>query len=176
MHPRLHDHMNRRRPEPGSPGSVIQELKDGTYLANARTRARRRRNPWNLILVPLGFGSIIILNVALFRLVWTFHTYFYPTHRLHDFWQRGISLETFIPSFLMVFALTPGSIALGLVLTNVTVWLIPPARRTFDQEAVGYPGTDFGGATRGLWSVALWALPIGTAIALASAYCLRSLK
>jgi hypothetical protein len=126
--------------------------------------------------LPLGFGSIIVVNVVLFRLVWAFHTYFYPSHRLHDFWQSGISLKSFIPSFLMVFALTPGSVAAGLVLTDFMAWLIPPARRTFDAEAAGYPGTDFLSATRGLWSLARWALSIGTAIALASAYFLRSLR
>ena len=109
-------------------------------------------------------------------LVRAFHTFFYPSHRLHDFWQSGISLKSFIPSFLMVFALTSGSIAAGLVLTNVMAWSIPPARHTFDAEAVGYPGTDFRSATRGLWSLARWALPIGIAIALASAYRLKSLK
>jgi len=126
-------------------------------------------------LVPLGFGSSIIVNVVLFGLVWAFHVYFYPSHRLHDFWQSRISLKSFIPSFFMVFALTPGSIATGLVLTNIVACLIAPARRTFDKDAVGYPGTDFRSATRGLWSFARWALPIGIAIALASAYCLRSL-
>jgi hypothetical protein len=168
--------MNRRKPEPGSPGSVIQEVKDRTYLKNALGRARRRRSPWNLILVPIGFGSIILVNLVLFRLVWAFHVLFYPSHRLHDFWQRGISLKSFIPSFLMVFALSPGSMATGLVLTNLIVWSIPPARHTFDAEAVGYPGTDFRSATRGLWSIARWALPIGIAIALASAYALTTLK
>jgi hypothetical protein len=155
---------------------VIQELKDHKYLVNALYRARRRRSPWNLILVPLSFGSIIAVNVVLFGLVWAFHVHFYPSHRLHDFWQSHISLKSFIPSFSMVFALTPGSIATGLALTNIVARLIPPARRTFDAEAVGYPGTDFRSATRGLWSIARWALPIGIAIALASAYCLKSLN
>ena len=46
--------------------------------------------------------------------VWAFHGHFYPTHHLQDFWPRGISLTSFVPSFLMVFALTPGSIGAGL--------------------------------------------------------------
>ena len=166
----------RLRREPGSLGSAIDELKAGTFTANARLRAQRRRSPWNLILIPLGFGYIIGVNYLLFRIVWAFHTLFYPSHELHAFWQSGITLASFIPSFLMVFALTPGSIGAGLMIGNLLAWTVAPARRTFNAEARGYPGTDFRSAMRGLWSFVCVTLPAGMILALVSAYFLKSLK
>jgi hypothetical protein len=162
--------------EPGSLGSGLGELKAGTFAANARFRAQRRRSPWNLVLIPLGLGSVIAVNYLLFRVVWEVHTLFYPSHHLHDFWQRGITLGSFVPSFLMVFAPTPGSIGAGLMLGNLLAWTIPGARRTFNAEASGFPGTDFRSAMRGLWQWVCVTLPAGMVIALGSAYFLKSLK
>jgi hypothetical protein len=151
-------------------------LKAGTFFANARNRAKRRKSPWNLILIPLCLGSAIAINCGLFMVVWAFHTYFYPAHQLNDFWQPGISGKSFVPSFLMVFALLPGSIAAGFMVGNALAWLVAPARRTFEAEARGYPGTSFRAAMSGLFALAVIALPIGLVISLASAYFLPSLQ
>ena len=99
----------------------------------------------------------------------------YPDHRLQDFWRKGISFSSFVPSFLMVFAPMPGAIALGFALANCVAWLIPPARRVFEREAVGYPDTRFAEATTLLLKVTAWTLPPGLAVALFSAWVLRSL-
>jgi hypothetical protein len=105
-----------------------------------------------------------------------FHTLLYPNHELREFWRDGISFRAFVPSFLMVFAQTPGSIAAGLMLGDLLARLIPPARRAFDAEAQGFPGTSFQSAMRDLFGVLVWTLPIGLAIALAAAYSLESLR
>lgn len=145
------------------------------YVA-ARQRARRRRSPWNFILIPFGLVGWLGAWYGLFRLVWAFHVTLYPQHRLHDFWGKGVSLSSFIPSFLMVFALMPGAVCLGLALANCVAWLVGPARRAFDAEAVGHPGTSFGEATGILFKFAAFTLPAGLVVALLSAWALPSLR
>ena len=145
------------------------------YVA-ARSRAQRRHSFWNLILIPLGLSGLLGSWYGLFRLVWTFHVFLYPQHSLGNFWHKDISVSSFAPSFLMVFAVAPGALCLGLIFANCVSWLLPRARRVFDAESVGYPGTSFREATGALVKVALWAVPIGLVIALLSATLLRSLK
>ena len=113
---------------------------------------------------------------AVFRLTWAFHVMIYPDHRLQDFWREGIGISSFVLSLLMVFAPMPGAIAVGFALANCLAWLIPPARRVFDREALGYPGTGFAAATAALLKVAAWTLLPGMGLALFSAWMLHSLS
>ena len=153
---------------------LVQRVSE-RYTA-AQQRARRRRSPWNLILIPLALVGWLGTWYGLFRIVWVFHVTLYPQHRIQEFWQEGISLSSFLPSFLMVFALMPGAVCLGLVLANCAAWLVIPARRAFDREAVGHPGTRFGEATSTLLKFAALTLPAGLAVALLSAWALPSLR
>jgi len=141
----------------------------------ARERARRRRSLWNLLLVPLGLAGWLGIWYGLFRLTWAVHMMIYPDHRLQEFWRKGVSFSSFVPSFLMVFAPMPGALGLGLMVANRVAWLIPPARRAFEREAVGYPEAGYAEATAVVRKVAAWALPPGLAIALFSAWALRAL-
>lgn len=150
--------------------------KSAKCYAEATHRANRRKGPWNLILVPLCGGSAIAIGYALFRIVWRFHVAFYPDHQLRDFWQEGIALPSLVPSILMVLSLVPGSMATGFMLGNLLAWLITPARRVFDAEAQGFPGTGLAESMRGLFKMAVWTLPSGLAIAFAAAYSLKSLR
>ena len=145
------------------------------YLA-ARSRARRRHSTWNLFLVPVGLVGWFGTWYLLFRLVWTFHRLLYPQHLFRDFWCKGISFTSLVPSFLMLFAPAAGALCLGLVIANCLVWLIPPARRTLDAEAVGYPGTGFREANAALLRLAGWTIPTGMAIAIIAASVLRSIR
>jgi hypothetical protein len=139
-------------------------------------RAGRRKSPWNLILVPLCFGSAFLIGFALFRMVWVFHTLIYPGHVLKDFWRPGIGPRAFIPSMLMVWPLFPGALGAGFCVGNILAWFVGPARRTFEKEAQGHPGTDFKSGMKGLIRFTIWALPIGLAIALIAATSLTSLN
>jgi hypothetical protein len=147
-----------------------------TRYAAAQERARRRRSPWNLILVPLGLAAWLGTWYGLFRLVWAFHVTLYPAHRLQDFWPSGLGISSFVPSFLMVFGVAPGALSLGLVLANCAAWLVGPARRVFEGEAAGHHGTSFAEATSGLVKFVAFTLPAGLAVALLSAWALPSLR
>ena len=146
------------------------------WYAGAWHRAQRRRSPWNLILLPLGLAGWLGVWYWLFRLVWAFHVALYPKHKLQEFWHEGVSPSSFMLSFLMVFALVPGAVCLGLSLANCAAWLIAPARRTFEAESVGHRGTSFREATSALLKLAAWGLSAGLIIVLLAAWALGSLK
>jgi hypothetical protein len=136
------------------------------FYVNAKRGAQRRESAWNFLLFSLCFGGWLVCWYVLFQLVWTFHTAIYPEHQLTEFWPRGISAAGFVLSFLMMFSIAPAAMALGFMLGNILIWLIPLARRVLDAEARRYPGTSFAESMRGLFKICLWALPIGFAVAL----------
>src|SRR6266849_7630251 len=92
--------------------------KAAEYYVGARQRAKRRKSPWNVLLIPFCFGAFLGFWYLLFRLVWLFHSALYPSHQLREFWQDGVRLRSFVPSFLMVFALMPGALILGFMFGN----------------------------------------------------------
>jgi hypothetical protein len=146
------------------------------YYREARRLARRRKSAWNILLFLFCFGSGLALWYALFQLVWAFHVALYPEHRFDEFWRQGISTRNFAFSLLMMFAPVPGAMARGFILGNLMAWLIPPARRTLDAEAEGYPGTGFHDSMLGLARICLWTVPTGLCIAFIAAYSLSSLR
>lgn len=150
--------------------------KAAEYYAGARQRAKRRKSAWNALLILFCFGSWLAIWYGLFRVVWLFHVSIYPDHQLRDFWHEGISFRSFVPSFLMVFALMPVAMISGFMLGNSMLWLIAPIRRIFETEAHDYPGTSFRASMRGLFKFGVWVFPIGLAIAFLAAYFLRSLR
>ena len=149
--------------------------KAAAWFEGAQQRAQRRKSPWNVILLPLGLAAAGATWYGIFRLVWAFHIQWYPHHELHDFWGSGIGFRSFVPSFLMVFALTPGALCVGMAAANCLAWLVRPARRTFAEEAVGHPGTGFRESTVALFRLAAWVLALGFTVALLGACFLKSL-
>jgi len=131
---------------------------------------------WNVPLILFGFAAWLFIWFGLFRMVWWVHITLYPSHQLADFWQSGVSFGSFVLSFLMVFSLMPGSIVLGLILANLALWLIPPARQTFEKEAAGHPGTGFRHSIQRLFAVAIVTVPLGLILAVLAACCLKSLR
>ena len=146
------------------------------FYLNARRRSQRRKSAWNILLFLVCFGCWLACWYVLFWLVWTFHAAIYPEHQLGQFWPRGISAAGFLLSFLMMFSIAPAAMALGFMLGNILIWLIPPARRVLDAEAKGYLATSFVESMRGIFKFFVWALPIGFAVALTAAYLLNSLR
>ena len=146
------------------------------YYAGAQQRAQRRKSAWNLILIPLGGVAVIGVWYTFFRLVWLFHVTIYPDHQLQDFWQKGISFGSFVPSFLMVFAPAPAALIVGFMTGNLFGWLVSPARRAFQAEASDHPNMSFPATMRGLWKVSIWAVIFGLLIALVASAFLKSLR
>src|SRR4029077_742715 len=76
------------------------------------------------------------------------HVHFYPMHagRLSEFWPGGLSTRAFISSFLMAMPLFFPAVVIAGLLSNIVMWLIPPARRVMEREAAGDPEMTFRGA------------------------------
>jgi hypothetical protein len=144
------------------------------FYLNARRRAQRRKSAWNILLFLICFGCWLACWYVLSG--WCGHSTprFIQNISLSNF--RGISAAGFLLSFLMMFSIAPAAMALGFMLGNILIWLIPPARRVLDAEAKGYLGTSFVESMRGIFKFFVWALPIGFAVALTAAYLLNSLR
>jgi hypothetical protein len=110
--------------------------------------------------------------------MWFIHTIYYPEHinRLKEFWVEGISITSFISSFLLLMPLFFAAISLSAIISNYLVWIIPPLRKIFSKEAEGVKGTSFPEAMSGLFEVAKWMVPICLALSLIGALTLRTLR
>lgn len=62
--------------------------------------------------------------------------------------------RTELTKTLIVIPLLVASFPLGLLLANLTVWLLPPVRRFFVREAAGRPRGDFATANRDVLKLA----------------------
>lgn len=157
---------------------IADEVFSAGFLGRARLRARRRKSPWNLVLIPLFLGGAGAAGCAFFTLVWHVHTWIYPAHsgRLRDFWPRGLGFPAFASSFLLAVPPCIAAIPVGMILANLVAWCIPPARRAFRREAEGIPWASFGESMAGLAWISTLLVPIGLALGLVGAATLRSLK
>ncbi|MDP2939420.1 MAG: hypothetical protein Q8O13_05015 [Candidatus Omnitrophota bacterium] len=148
------------------------------YIQEARERAKRRKSPWNLILIPLtivGFGFSSFIQ---FKILWSIHVIIYPNHsgRLSEFWREGLSFSAFISSFLLAMPIFFSSLALGMMIANLLAWCILPARKIFDKEAQGIRGASFNEAMKGLGKIAIYLVPICFILGLIGAVTLKSLR
>lgn len=134
---------------------VAQELREGTWLANAHRRAQRRKSAWNLLLplfaLPL-WGTTTALLVWLALVV---HTAIHP--RTEPFFGPGAlhlgEALILIPSLL-------AAICPAMLLTNGLVYLIPAARRAMDAEDRDFPETRYQLSQRALFKLGSWILVI----------------
>lgn len=127
------------------------------------------------MLFLLAFGSWFAAWFPLFRLVWTFHVWIYPTHQFHDFWGRNISFVSFVLSFLMLFALVPSALLLGFLFANCVLRIVPPARRAFQKESEGFPEDGLRESNLGLLKFGKWAFPLGL-VSFLAASLLKTLR
>jgi hypothetical protein len=114
-----------------------------TYISEARQRAKRRKSPWNLLLIPL-----VIIGVGGVMYIWaqallTIQRYLMPDDII-------FSSYTTIGGALMFIPILFPSLGIGMMIANLLVWLIRPARVTLDKEAMGIKSTSFPEAMKGL--------------------------
>jgi hypothetical protein len=119
------------------------------YVDRARIRAKRRKSPWNVLLILVCFASWLALAFVLIRSNEFIHLQIYT----------GDTLAAHANGFAILLATLPlllGSIPLGFVAGNMFVWLIPPVRRILDQEATPFPETSFLSSQRSLLKLAAY--------------------
>jgi hypothetical protein len=112
-------------------------------MSEARQRAKRRRSPWNLLLVLIVIivsGGVIYVSAQALLAI--------QRCLISDdaiFWSY-----TTIGGTLMFIPLIILSFGIGMMITNLIMWLIRPARMAFDKEAIGIKGASFSEAMKGL--------------------------
>ena len=148
-------------PKPGSLQATRRELREGTWLANARTRASRRRSAWNFLLIlalPLWL-ALWLLCVRASGLIAHAITHGRP------FLSDLIWPSSFAPA-LVYFPLLITSIPLAMVLINYFVYYcVPPARRAMDAEDKAFPGTEYSTQQPILLRITLLTFPIAFTLA-----------
>jgi hypothetical protein len=106
-------------------------------------RAWRRQSPWNLLLPLFALPAIAAAWWGLFQLAVLAQSVLAPQKRL------GQNMSPFGEIFMTVPPLFP-AFAIGMMVANLRVWLIPPARAALEREAGGHPGTDFASSMKQL--------------------------
>jgi len=117
------------------------------YITEARSRAQRRKSLWNVLLFVFAFLSIGFITFYSSKyIIYLFQPDTTPFSAIGQ--KNDIQLIFIIVPLFLV------SIPWGLMLGNILIWLIPPARRTLDREAQGYKGCSFNESMRGLCKIA----------------------
>jgi hypothetical protein len=127
------------------------------YYDDARARARRRKSPWNLLLIPLVALPLAGLWWSFVFILTQLHSWIYPGESLALARGLGSVLTRVAP----VFAALPLSMVVG----NMLVFLVPPARRVLAKEAASVPGTDLRSSQRGLLRMSRFLVPFGLGLA-----------
>ncbi len=132
------------------------------YLEEARRRAKRRRSPLNLLLIPAVVGP--------WALTW-YVSALLLGHVAHH--HRPELNFVLLPDsgggVLMGVGLLVAWLPVAMVIGNLIVAGIPAVRRTLDHEARSFPGTDFVSANRGLLKAVAFITPAGLLIAVVGA-------
>lgn len=124
---------------PGSLKSLREEVRAGTYLQNASTRASRRKSAWNLLL---------LLVVPVWMLLWGAGVWLAGLaksallggHALAIDWAWPRAIAPLFAYFPLLF----GALVPAMVLVNYFIYyLVPPARRAMDAEDQAFPGTEY---------------------------------
>ena len=134
-----------------------------SYFDEARARAKRRKSPWNLLLIPAVVGPWLFLSwfsaVGLGKL----HRVIYPGHEF-------VILPETVGGILMAVAPLLAWLAPSMIIGNLLVAAISPAKRVLDAEAASVPDTDLASANRVLRRYAIFMLPVGLGLGLIGAW------
>ena len=136
------------------------------YITDARNRAARRRSLWNLLLIPCyvvpWFALVLASAAALGRVYASIHAVG------HD-WIFPDS----VGGVLMAVGLLLTWLGPAMIIANLLVSAVPPARRALDLEASAAAGTDRPAANRGLMRLSFYLTPVGVGLALAGVFILQ---
>ncbi|MDH5633595.1 MAG: hypothetical protein OEZ10_11440 [Gammaproteobacteria bacterium] len=125
-------------------------------IKEARARAKRRKNAWNLLLIPV----IVFLLGA----IWI--SGMFAAESLHMAQHPGQTLKNGIGAGVVMATMGPiiGAVPLAMLIGNLLVALIPPARRALEAESESVPGTNLASAQMRLLKLLALLLPVSVVI------------
>ncbi len=130
-----------------------------TYYTEARARAKRRKSPWNLLLIP-AVATPWLLLMSLSTI--TFATLYRLAHPASEF----VILPDTVGGILMAVGPLFAWLSPAMILGNLLVSLLPPARRALDAEAASAPRAGRVAANRDLLKLSFILTPAGLALGL----------
>jgi hypothetical protein len=154
----------RRPQEADQLARLANEVQAGTWLANARQRSQRRKSAWNLLLPLFGlplWGAFALLTTWL---GFSLHAALRPLQP-PLFRAGAMTINDALVGLPALFS----AVGPALLLTNVIVYLVPPARRAMDREDRNFPGTGYNSSQRALFKGTLWMLAVCYPLILAGA-------
>ena len=132
------------------------------YIDKAQERARRRRSPWNLLLVPAVIAPWSLLWFTSASMI------AHVARRLRPELNFVLIPDT-SGGILIALGLFFAWLPVAMILANLMIAVVPAAKRTLDDEARGVPGTDFVSANRRLLKAMAVMTPLGLLVALLGA-------
>jgi hypothetical protein len=129
------------------------------FIIEAQERSSRRKNKWNLLLIPFSFGGTLFAWIVLYKLVALI-----SSASVTEVDRSELSKG------LMVIPLFFPSISIGLMFANAIIWCIPRARKVLDEEAKKYPGMDFKSSMKGLAKFIIITLPLALILSFLSGF------
>ena len=134
-----------------------------SYFDEARARAKRRKSLWNLLLVPTVLVPWLLLSWFSWVELGKLHRLFHPGREFVIF-PEGVS------GILM--AVTPlfAWLAPSMLVGNLVVAGIRPAKRMLSLEAASVPGTDLSSSNRSLFRLSVVLTPAALLVGVLAAY------
>lgn len=130
------------------------------YIRDARSRIGRRRSLWNLLLIPCYFVPWLLLMLASLIALGKLYSL---VHAVGGF---AIVPDTVGGIFMAVGSLFAW-LGPAMIIANLLVATVPPARRALDREAATVPGTNRTASNRSLMRLSRYLTPAGIVVALA---------
>jgi len=118
-------------------------------MSNVSASGKRRKNPWNLLLLPIVAGVEFLLFQAVYRTVRWLQELQCPA-------DTYLASPTNGGDILVVLPLAVSAVGPAFLIANAIGWALPFVRRLIDDRAGGYGGPTFGEAQRGLWKFSMW--------------------
>ncbi len=123
------------------------------YYISARQDAKRRKSRWNLIILPLSVIGIGISSFLIAKSLLSIQSSLFPAKTILASYRKVSGILMFVP---IIFP----SIGIGMIFANLCAWLIPSARKVFEQEAKEYRNASFKNSIKSLTIYTLFAFII----------------
>ena len=134
-----------------------------TYHDEARARAKRRKSAWNLLLIPA-------ILVAWFLLTWLSWVGLGTLYRSLHPGRAFVILPEGVAGIVMAVGPLLAWIAPAMIMGNLLVAAVAPARRALDEEARSVPGSDLSSANRSLLKMSLVVTPASLLVSVLAAF------
>ena len=119
-----------------------------SYIEEARTRARRRKSRWNLLLIPAVLVPTAVLWASGMLVAEQVHMRYFPEESLANGEGPWIVIAAIAPLF--------AAIPVGMLVGNFTVHRIEAARAALDREASSDPTLGYRASRAALVRLALY--------------------